>query len=1361
MNKTELQRLLVVIEGSIAPYKKALKEALSETKKSTQDIGKELGKAKGMNLNNDSFMKDIKNTQRLIRQSMADMKSGVLPKAVVGNMKEYVQQAQIAAGIKVPTEEYVNLEREIEKAEKRAKELRLESEMLEKRGDSKGLSEKYFKIQTSAKSAQKELEKLLKSKEQLEKDGKDVDFSYKYQSLYDQAEAARKSIADLEKQKQVLEKKGITKDNRRILNEDGSLVNVDEEIKKTEGKLKSLLKNMKSLEDKGKMFQPSEAMRKLTEKIEAANDKISKYKNNLSTLSAGGMKYGTEEWIRNQKEIDKTIQKIGMLKKEKQSMNSSGQAYTYPKTSMSSGSRLQTAGAVASKMKSGATAKLKEIQTQITATIKRIPVIGKAATEASYIASKAFGGMKTVLQKAGPAITKAGGAAASMIKKFANGIPVMNKFRRSMQNTGKSGRNLGGMLGTLAMTAKFMFASFVIGGALRGAKEGFQNLARYSGQTNASLSMLMSSLTQLKNSLATAFAPILNVIAPILNAFIQKISQAVTAIGMLFASLTGQTVFTGAKKVHQDYAASLDKNATGADKADKANKKLQKTLLGFDQLHKMDDNSSSSDTGGGSGAGGLTPSDMFMDVPINSKISEFANKLKEAWRNADFTEIGQIVGNKVNAALQNIPWENIQNTLSRIAKSAATFLNGFLETVDWVNVGNTISRGINTAFMTANTFAETFHWDSFGRAVGNGLNGAINGLDWPLIKGTVHNIASGVIENLNTFFQTADWKKVGSTVAEFFNTVLETLYTVVSEFDWKGFGSSVGNAVNGALRNFDWKKAGQALSKGITGILDAMLEAINTIDWKQIGRSIGAFLQSIDWTNIVAKALQVLASLPFVLYDMISGFLEEVDWGQLVKDVAAGIQKFFEEFDWAGSLKSTGELIGAAFKALFEVGEVIGEAISDSITKAKEYFQEKMEECGGSIVLGILKGIKDAILGIGEWIKENIFQPFIDGFKEAFGIHSPSTVMAEQGKYIVEGLRNGLVNNIKSVIDWAKKLPGDIKKALGNAKEWLVEKGEDAVKGLQSGWEAVKNSKFGQMVSKTGNFVKEKAGDAKNWIKQKGQDAIEGLQSGWERAKNSTLLSNVSRIGGEIVGKIGNVFEKTKPKGNEVVRGMQQGITGNMGTLTSVSKSIPGKIVSSIGNMTPKMLTIGKSVSDGLKNGIQNSLPSIMQAAQKIPSQISKSMGSLYNIGHSAISGLAQGFRSVHIPMPHFSVSSSRYWIGSKSFSVPKINLQWYAAGGFPENGEMFVAREAGPELVGRMGRKNAVANNNQIVEGIKAGVFEAVMDAFEASSFKTSQGGQNVTLEFTLLCDSETIYKMSKRGEQKYGDRFTVIETV
>lgn len=54
-----------------------------------------------------------------------------------------------------------------------------------------------------------------------------------------------------------------------------------------------------------------------------------------------------------------------------------------------------------------------------------------------------------------------------------------------------------------------------------------------------------------------------------------------------------------------------------------------------------------------------------------------------------------------------------------------------------------------------------------------------------------------------------------------------------------------------------------------------------------------------------------------------------------------------------------------------------------------------------------------------------------------------------------------------------------------------------------------------------------------------------------------------------------------------------------------------------------------------------------------------------------------------------------------------KIN--GYASGGFPTQGEMFVAREAGPELVGRIGNSTAVANNGQIIQGIKQAVLEAM----------------------------------------------------
>lgn len=61
---------------------------------------------------------------------------------------------------------------------------------------------------------------------------------------------------------------------------------------------------------------------------------------------------------------------------------------------------------------------------------------------------------------------------------------------------------------------------------------------------------------------------------------------------------------------------------------------------------------------------------------------------------------------------------------------------------------------------------------------------------------------------------------------------------------------------------------------------------------------------------------------------------------------------------------------------------------------------------------------------------------------------------------------------------------------------------------------------------------------------------------------------------------------------------------------------------------------------------------------------------------------------------------------------LPDMPSKYYATGGFPATGQMFIAREAGPELVGTIGRRNAVVNNDQIVESVSAGVYRAVSSA-------------------------------------------------
>lgn len=797
-------------------------------------------------------------------------------------------------------------------------------------------------------------------------------------------------------------------------------------------------------------------------------------------------------------------------------------------------------------------------------------------------AQKGWGGLKkvisgtaSVLTKVTTVIKRTSGAFAALIQKFTSGIPILRRF------TGATKSASGGLGGGLKNILKYAFSIrslFALVNKLRSALvDGFKNLAQYSGETNNSISMLMSSLTQLKNAFAAAFAPILNVIAPILNTLIQKIISVVNTFGQLTSALTGKTTYIKAKKVQQDYAKSLNSNANSAKNAKKANEELKRTILSFDQINKMDDNSGSdSNSGIADTSGGLSPSDMFETESIPSKIKGIADMIKQAWKNADFTEIGAMVGNKLNAALNSIPWDKIKNTCNKIAKSVATFLNGFLETVDWKLVGNTLAQGINTAFGMANTFAENFHWDSLGKAIGNGINGALGGLDWNLIQETVRNIATGITDTLNSFIQTTDWALVGQSFGNGINTILDFFHTAINNFDWMGAGTALADFVNNAVNTIDFVNLGQTISDGIKGVFDFGIAAIEGIDWWTIGEKVRDGLAAIDWNGIA------------------DGFFE---------------------------------LIGAAFGGL---SAFFGGLLSDAVSGAQKYFQKKIEECGGNVVKGIFKGIKDAIVGIAEWIKDHIFTPFMKGFRAAFGIHSPSTVMAEQGGYIIDGLLKGVKDNISKFLNYIKEIPGKVLKAIGNIKNKVLQKGSDIVSGLKDGF------------------------------------------------------------------------------------------TEKVSTFTSVLGTLP----------------------ETIRNAIPN----------------------LFDVGSSIIQNFANGFSSVHIPMPHigWDWTGGSIRIGNFSFSLPRFNLQWYAKGGFPEMGQLFIANEAGPEMVGKMGSRNAVANNNQIVDGIKNGVFEAVLDAFNASGIlERDDSEKEVTLEFTLKADSETLYKVVRKGKKKYDYRFAVTETI
>lgn len=109
-------------------------------------------------------------------------------------------------------------------------------------------------------------------------------------------------------------------------------------------------------------------------------------------------------------------------------------------------------------------------------------------------------------------------------------------------------------------------------------------------------------------------------------------------------------------------------------------------------------------------------------------------------------------------------------------------------------------------------------------------------------------------------------------------------------------------------------------------------------------------------------------------------------------------------------------------------------------------------------------------------------------------------------------------------------------------------------------------------------------------------------------------------------------------------------------------------------------------------------------------------------------------------------------------------HIPTFASGGYPNTGELFLARENGiNEMVGRIGSKHTVANNDQIVEAITNSVAPAVYEAVTAAFVNNGigSGNQSLPVEVEIKVDTETLYKAVKNGEIKHDRRYHVVATI
>ena len=865
----------------------------------------------------------------------------------------------------------------------------------------------------------------------------------------------------------------------------------------------------------------------------------------------------------------------------------------------------------------------------------------------SSILSGTVSGLRQAVTSGAGLARSLGGKALSGVKRLggliktglANGLKksvgLAKRFFSSMRkDSGSSGgaiSKLGKKITGLGGMLKRMALRKIVSSIFNGAKEGFNNLAQYSSGVNGNLSTLKSGLTQLKNSFATAFAPVLNVVTPILSKLIGYLSQAATYVGKLFAALTGQKNFTKAKAVQEDYAASLKDTS-------KASKEAKNQLASFDEANTLNDSSSSSDNGND---GNASVSEMFEEVPIESSITDFMGRIKDAFKNGNFAEIGEILGNGINTAIQKVQ-----------------------DFISWDNVG-----------------------------------------------GTVTKVIKGVAEGFNSLIYTIDWENIGSTVAQGLNTVLNTLYLIVTEFDWPAVAAALARSLNGLVSDFDWTKLGTLISTGFITAIKSLRSAISTFDWMSLGKGIADSINAIDWVGVFSELAGLLSDAIVGLLDLCIGFMEGIDWGKLGSDLWNSLVGIIKNIDWGALVSKAfqllGNVIGASYSIVFGLANSVWETIVSAFENTVSYFKDKISEHGGNIIEGIFNGIVDWLKDVGKWIRENIWDPFVEGFKNTFDIHSPSRdpKIVELGSYLIEGVFNGIKDWIKGIKDWFKEnVFSKITDAWNGMKELTVSIGgkiQETFTNLKASWDSVKdkaatltnNVKEGvknalSNLKSNWDGIKDKAATLTNNVKEGVKGALSTLKSNWGSIKDKTatltnkIKENVKGALSTLKSNWGSIKDKTATLTNKVKEGakgalstlksnwgsikdktatltnkVKEGAKGALGTLKSNWNNIKSKTVTVTAKATDKASSVFKNIANGF-------IDYINKAIDKINSKLKISIGST----------LSKVLNAVGV-----KVSNGSYQL----FSIPKIPK--LAKGGIANNpgkGITATIGEAGPEAV-------------------------------------------------------------------------------
>lgn len=426
--------------------------------------------------------------------------------------------------------------------------------------------------------------------------------------------------------------------------------------------------------------------------------------------------------------------------------------------------------------------------------------------------------------------------------------------------------------------------------------------------------------------------------------------------------------------------------------------------------------------------------------------------------------------------------------------------------------------------------------------------------------------------------------------------------------------------------------------------------------------------------------------------------------------------------------------------------QVIYQPVKDVLNKFKgEESLSFLYDAGSGVVNGLTKGIDDTKQ---EYI-DSINQMAEDGllsYKGMLGIHSPSTVFYDFGYDTVLGLKNGISDNAHLVTGALESLTGQMTEAMTQVAQQMASAFKEAL--LQAVQALSMDTAWSQNIVNTLlSAIFTPGGMGMMGGGMMGSMGMGGMAGDSYTPYVTAFAENLLAVMNEILppqmqqGALAAVngfvegIELHTPLASEAMRVLVEEGKGILPTFDQAmdAKNAPSK----------EMEKRGLWAMQGLEKAIKENTPLVTDQIKELSRQIIELMDKLVADVRSRVESILAEVERAKAAIQELSSLSV-----SGSFSV-NAQVRGFASGGFPKEGQMFLARESGPELVGSIGGRSAVANNDQIVEAVSIGVYQAMVSAMN----RGANTGESITVHVTL--DGEEIYQNQEEIRRNKGYSF------